>query len=234
MRATVRQSRGRNPASRFTGRQVIGEQIVAHRNTAYWPERYTPLALLAKAAQWRQRAKGHLDAAAHTAALQHLEKNAVRVQAQAAANPTAMNLNAAGSLGNLVADGAARLAEDLAALEESCAEPPAFAIVYREPPVAGVPDNWVAEVYTICGHERTPALRTFSSAKPELAQTREQAVAALRELARHPQIQSLARGRDYHAARMRAAVRCALDTEPAEVRIRLAGEQRPEDWEEPR
>lgn len=208
---------------------------MAHRNTAYWPERYTPLSLLEKAAAWRQRAAKYLDAAAKTASLKHLEQNARRAQARAAESPSPDNLNAAGSIANLAAGSAARLAEKLAAIDQgNCPEPPAFAIVYREPDIAGVPENWIAEVYTVCGHERAPCLRTWSGTQPETCRTKAQAIADLRDLASHPEMQRQARGTDYHAARVRAACRCALETAPTEVRIRLAGDERPENWEKPR
>lgn len=206
------------------------------KNTAYWPERYTPTSLLEKAAIWRNRAKAHLDVAASVSALKHLEKNAERIRRDAQENPSPQNLNSAGSISNLVADGAHRLAEDLVALEDDrCPEPPAFAIVYREPQVEGVPENWIAEVYTICGIGQTaPVLRTVSTLAPERCQSKDKAISALKELAKNPRIEKIARRDDYLAARVRAGIRCALETEPVEVPIRIAGEKRPENWEAPR
>jgi hypothetical protein len=198
-----------------------------NRNTAYWPERYTPLSLLQDAVEWRRKAANHLDAAAKIAALEHLQKNAGRAAERAKHTPSAANLNAAGSIGNLVADGAAKLAEELAALDQPCPEPPCFSIVYREPEVDGLPENWVAEVYAICGHERIPVLRTWSGLRAEDCRTKAQAIADLRELARHPDLIRQAKGSDYHAARIRAAGKCALECEPTEVRIRAAGADRP-------
>lgn len=199
-----------------------------HRNTAYWPERFTPASLCREAKEWRAKATGYLDAAAHAAAHQTLRKNAARAAERAAADPRPINLNSAGSMANQVADGASELSEELAALaDRPCPDPPASVIVYREP---GEPPSWAAESIThdepIGGHSRA-----LASLRVHGYPTREGAIAALREIAEHREIVVAAQGRDYHAARVRAAARAALEADPVEVRIRLAGEDRPEDWD---
>lgn len=199
-----------------------------HRNTAYWPERFTPASLCREAREWREKAASYLDAAARVAAHQTLRRNAAKAAERAAANPVPANLNSAGGIANLVSDSAAELAAELARLaDHPCPDPPASVIVYREP---GEPPSWAAEAIThdepISGHSRAlAALRVHGYP------TRGEAVAALRVVAEHRDVVVAAQGQDYHASRVRAAVRAALETEPVEVRIRLSGQDRPGDWE---
>lgn len=208
---------------------------MAHRNTAYWPERYTPASLCHEARSWRERAAAYLDAAARTAAHAELRKNADRAARTAAESPTAAHLNAAGSMGHQVADSAGALAADLAALAAPCPEPPASAIVYREPDVDGEPESWAAEAIThdepIRGQPGAFQSRALASLRVHGHPSRAAAVEALRAVALDPEVVRASQGADYHAARVRAAARAALEAEPAEVRIRLAGRERPEDWE---
>lgn len=194
-------------------------------NTAYWPERFTPLSLLQQAHAWREKAKKHLDVAASTAALQHLRKNATRAEQKASDNPSPLNQNAAGSIGNQVADRSLELAEELVGLE-SCPLPPASVIVYQEP---GEPASWAAEAIT-----HGEAGSGISALRVHGYESRSTALAALRDVTEHPQILSACNGTDYHAARVRAACLAVRETQPLETRIRLAGTDRPEDWEVPK
>ena len=201
-----------------------------HRNTAYWPERFTPASLCREAREWEAKARGYLDAAAKVAAHQSLRRNAGNAAERAAKNPTAANLNSAGSMGNLLADSADLLAAELAALSDPCPDPPASAIVYREP---GEPPSWAAEAIVHdsfgMGFPRgSAAIRVHGYS------SREEAIAAMREVAGGVDLARASAGSDYHAARARAAARAALETDPVEARIRAAGEPRPDDWETPR
>lgn len=196
------------------------------KNTAYWPERFTPKSLLSDAIRWRAEARAYLDAAATTAAHQSLRKNAERVVRQADENPTPQNLNSAGSMRGLLARSAEELAQDLAALRH-CPNPPASLIVYLEP---GDPESWCAEaiVHTEAGACGVTALRVHGYA------SRSAAIEALRDVAQQDGVQRAAQGDDHNAARIRAAIDAVKAGDFCDVRIRQAGAPRPDDWEKPR
>lgn len=205
-----------------------------HRNTAYWPERFTAASLAAEAKEWREKASAFLDAAAAEAAHKSLRKNASRAAQEAAKDPTPAKLNTAGSLGNLVADSADALQADLERLREwACPLPPASVIVYREPEDPDQPGvaSWAAEALV---HDAPSGRQSRAEAALRVHgyPTKAAAGEALRAVALNPEIVRHAQGSDYHAARVKAAAKAALECEPVEVEIRVAGKPRPEGWEE--